>query len=75
VDVEDYVGTREVQQVGIAGDVAGMVPEPLATIRVLALHLALDEHAPRAVEHRDPLGEDCFESCARVLHPVSFAST
>jgi hypothetical protein len=53
--------------------VARVIPEPLPTVRLLALDLALDEHPPRAVEHRDPLREDCFESCARVLHPVSFA--
>src|SRR6266487_2226719 len=43
-----------------------MVLERPAPVGVLALDLALDEHAPGAVEHRDALAEDGFESCARV---------
>ena len=64
---ENDLGPRQVEQVGIACKVAGMVLEPLAPVGLLALDLALDEHAPRTVEHRDALAEDGFESCARVL--------
>ena len=68
VDPRDDLRAREVEQVGIAGDVARVVAEALAAVRVLAAHLALDEHAPGAVEHGDPLAEDCFEFVARVRH-------
>jgi hypothetical protein len=50
VDVEDDLGPRQVEQVGIARDVAGMVAEAFAPIGILSAHVALDEHAPRPVE-------------------------
>ena len=67
VNAEDDLGARQVEQVRIARDVARVVLEPLAAVGLLTLELALDEHAPRAVEHGDALAEDGFESCARVL--------
>ncbi len=68
VDPRDDLRTREVEQVGIPGDVSRVVAEALAAVGVLAAHLALDEHAPGAVEDGDPLAEDCFESFACVRH-------
>src|SRR5439155_26350415 len=67
VDAEDDLGPRQVEQVRVASVVARMVLEPVAPVGLLAPHLALDEHAPGAVEYRDALAEDGFESCARVL--------
>jgi len=66
VDAEHDLGSRQVEQVRVACDVARVVLEPLAAIGLLTLEVALDEHAPRAVEHRDALAENGFESCARV---------
>ena len=70
VDVEHDLGPGEVEQVGIAGDVAWVILEPLTAVGLLASDLPLDEHAPRPVEHGDALAEDGFESCARVLHSL-----
>ena len=72
MDAEDDLGSRQVEQIGIACDVARVIFEALAPICLLASELTLDEHAPRAVEHGNPLPEDGCESCARVLHPVPF---
>ena len=58
VDPRDDLGPRDVQQVGIAGDVVRVVAEPLAAVRLLAAQLALDEDAPRPVEDGDPFAED-----------------
>ena len=60
VDVAHDLRPREVQQVGIAGDVVRMVAEALAAVRLLPADVALDQHAPRAVEHGDPLAEKGF---------------
>ena len=46
VDVEDDLRPGEVQEVGIARDVARMVAEPLAPVGLLPAHVALDQHAP-----------------------------
>ncbi len=64
VQAEHDLGPRQVQQVGIAGEVARMVAEALAPVRVLAADLALDHHAPRPVEDGDPFGEKPFQSVA-----------
>ena len=61
MDVAHDVRPREVEEVGVAGDVARVVAEPVAAVRLLAAHLPLDEHAPGTVEHGDPFAEDCFE--------------
>ena len=68
VDPRDDLRPRDVQQIGVAGDVVRVVAEPLAAVRLLAAQLALDQHAPGAVEDGDPLAEDCFESLTRIRH-------
>ena len=66
----DDVRPRQVEQVGIALDVARVVAEALAAEVLLGQAAVLEQDAPRAVEHDDPLGEECFESFARVLQTV-----
>jgi hypothetical protein len=39
-----------------------MIPEPLASVGILAANFALQEDAPRPVEHDDPLAEERLES-------------
>ena len=68
MDVADDLRPRQVQQVGVAGHVARVVGEALAAVRLLPAHLALDEDAPRPVEHGDPPLEDLAESVAYVAH-------
>ena len=68
VDVPHDVRLRQVEQVGVAGDVARVVAEALAAVLVLAAHALLDQHAPRAVEDGDALPEDRFEPFPCVLH-------
>ena len=60
VDSGDDLRPREVQQIGVARDVMRVVAEALAAVRVLPAHVALDEHAPGAVEDGDPLAEESF---------------
>ena len=51
------VGPRQVEEVGVARDLARMVAEPLpAVVRVLE-PLPLQHRPPRPVEHEDPLRE------------------
>jgi hypothetical protein len=46
-----------------------VVSEAFAAVLPLAQLAAVDEDAPRTVEHRDALGEDLLEFCAGgVLH-------
>src|SRR5439155_8210672 len=61
MDVAHDVRPGQVEKVGIAGDVARMVAEALAAVRLLSPHLPLNEDAPGTVEHRDPFTEDGFE--------------
>jgi len=68
MDARDHLRPRDVQQVGVSGNVVRMVTEPIAAVRVLPAELALDEHTPGPVEHCDPLAEDGFESLTRSLH-------
>src|SRR5207248_374512 len=68
VDAGDHLGPGDVQEVGVSGDVVRVVAEPLAAVGLLSAQLALDQHAPGAVEHRDSLAKDGFESLARSLH-------
>ncbi len=70
VDPGDDLGARDVQQVGVARDIVRMVTEALAAIGLLAAELALDEDAPGAVEHGDPLPEDPLETLTRVRQSV-----
>ena len=73
MDVADDVRARQVEDVRVAGDVARVVAEAVAAVRLLPAHLPLDEHAPRAVEDGDALPEDGFEPFPRVLHLLSLS--
>ena len=55
MDVADDVGLREVEEIRVPGDVARVVGEPLAAVRLLTLDGLLDQDAVRPVEHHDPL--------------------
>ena len=68
VDARDQLRLRQVEQVRIARHVVAVIAEPLAAVALLPAHLALQEHAPRAVEDGDALPEDRFEPFACVLH-------
>ena len=68
VDRGDDLRLREVQEIGIPADVARMGCEPLAAVLLLRELTPVDEHAPRPVEHEDPLGEKLSELVASVLH-------
>ena len=57
VDLGDDVWPREVQQVGVALDVAVVVREAVPAEVLLGQALALQQHAPGAVEQHDALGE------------------
>ena len=70
VDPRDDLGPRDVQEVGVAGDVVRVVAEPLAAVRLLPAQLALDEDAPGAVEDGDPFAEDAFEALTRFRHSL-----
>ena len=60
VDVADDFRPRQVQEVGIAGDVLRMFGEALAAVGILTADIALDEHAPGPVEDDDPLPQEAF---------------
>jgi len=55
---EHDVGPREVEEVGVAGDVARMVAEALACIVFGCEPLLLEHRPPRTVEDEDPLVEE-----------------
>ena len=63
VDVEHDVGTRQVEQVRIAGDVARMVGEPLAPVVGVLEPGQLEHRPPGAVEHEDPLAKKRLPVC------------
>jgi hypothetical protein len=58
VDVAHDLRPREVEQVGVAGDVLRMFCEAVAAVGVLPADVALDEHTPRPVEDDDPLSKE-----------------
>jgi hypothetical protein len=62
VDVEDEVGPRQVEQVGVAADVAGMVAEALAAVVGLVQAEPLEHRPPGAVENDDPLRQQLLET-------------
>ena len=66
----DDLRPRQVEQVGVAGDVARVVAEALAAVGLLAADLALDQHAPGAVEDRDAVPENGVDRCADVRHSL-----
>ena len=61
VDVEDDLRPRQVEQVGIAGDVARVVARSARRGTPPPPDRPLDQHAPRAVEQDDPLAEQFLE--------------
>ena len=68
VDVEDHLRPRQVEQVGVARDVARVVAEALAAVRLLPADVPLDQDAPRSVEQDDPLVEQSLEMFDPVGH-------
>ena len=61
VDLGNELRAREVEQVGITLDVAAVLAQQLAAVLGLGQPPAVDEHAPRAVEHADPAVKDLAE--------------
>ena len=62
MDVAHDVRAREIEDVRVAGDVARVVAEAVAAVRLLPAHFALNQHAPGAVEHGNPFAQDGFET-------------
>ena len=67
MDVEDDVGPGQVEQVGVAGDLARMVAEALPAVVGVGEPAPLEHRSPRPVEHEDPLREQV----AQELRPGS----
>ena len=65
VDVEDHVGTGQVEQVGVARDVVRVVPERVVAVVGRREADLLEHRAPRTVEHDDPFVELLLQR----LHP------
>ena len=57
MDVLHDVGAREVQEVGVARDVARVVPEAFASVVAVGERPGLDRGPVGAVEHEDPFGK------------------
>jgi hypothetical protein len=70
VDLRDDRRRRQVEEVGIALDVVGVVAEALTAILLFRETPPMDEDAPRPVEDEDPLREKCFELWAYVLNEI-----
>src|SRR4029078_7640450 len=70
VDPRDDLGPRDVQEIGVAGDVVRVVTKPLAPVCLLAAQLALDEDTPRPVENGDPFAEDALSALTRLRHSL-----
>ena len=64
----DDLRPRQVEQVGIALDLAVVVTEPLAAEVLLAEAASLEQHAPGAVEHDDALVEQRPQSRLGLRH-------
>ncbi len=73
VDTGDDLRVREVQEVWVPAQVARVVSEALTAVLRLGELLAMDEHAPGAVEHEDALGEELSEPL-RGIHESTSAS-
>ena len=58
VDLGDDLGRGQVEEIRVALDVVRVRGEALAAVLLLGESAAVDEHAPRAVEHEDSLGEE-----------------
>ena len=61
MDVLHDVGAREVQEVGVAGDVARVIPEAFAAVVAVGEGPGLDRGPVGAVEHEDPFGQQRLE--------------
>ena len=70
VDLGDDLGRGQVQEIRVALDVVRVRGEALAAVLLLGESAAVDEHAPRPVEHEDSLGEECSELFSDVLHEI-----
>src|SRR4029453_7039153 len=68
VNVANDVRAGQVEEIGVAGDVAGVIAKPFAAIRVLTAHGALNEDAVRTVEHDDALVQKLSELINGRLH-------
>ncbi len=68
VDLGDDLRRGEVQEIRVALDVVRVRCEPLPAVLLLAQPAAVDEDAPRPVEHEDSLGEMLLEVFGDVLH-------
>ena len=68
VDLGDDLRMREVQEIRVALDVLVVSAETLATVLRFRETSAMDEHAPRAVEHEDALGEKLLQLSTNVFH-------
>ena len=68
VDLRDDLRVGQVQEIRVALDVLVVIPEALTAVFRLRETAAVDEHAPRAVEHEDALGEQMLEVCSNVFH-------
>ena len=75
MNVADDVGLREVEEIRIAGDVARVIGEPGAAVRLLPLDGLLDQDAVRAVEYDDSLVEKFPELFDRRLHNAPVLKT
>jgi hypothetical protein len=70
VDLGDDLGGGQVEDVRVALDVVRVRRKALAPVLLLGEPAAVDEHAPRPVEHENALGEEFTELCADVLHEI-----
>ena len=73
VDAEHDVRPRQVEQVGVAGDVARMVAEALAAVVLGREAGVLDHRPPGAVEHEDALCQQLSQSCLCAHMPSTVA--
>ena len=70
MDLGDDLGRGQVQEIRVALDVVRVRGEAFAAVLLLGESAAVDEHAPRAVEHKDSLGEEFTELFSDVLHEI-----
>ena len=73
MDLGDDAGLRQIEEIGIPLDVPRMAGEAIAAILLLGEASLVDEHAPRSVQHEDPLGEKLVEVSPDVLHEFGSA--
>ena len=66
MDRRDDVGPGQIEQVGVALDVAVVPGEPLPSEVLLGKTPTLEQDAPGAVEHDDALGEERVKAVSGV---------